>query len=167
MPASKKSLKPRKPFFLPFNFCVVCGTEKRLTGLQFTHAQKNNATTLARFAGNYGILIEYFALKPILLEAAFCLSCARNFTSVDKISQLFHLGYVVAIFIAVLLAYPLSLEFGVHGALAALCVGFVAAVVVRIVAKNYIRRISPRIVSLSPDRIEVDIPNKGKLSHTR
>ncbi len=155
-----------KIFNLPLPYCIVCANSCDLTVQSFSHRKVNELTILAKFTGDFGTIVEYFANKPIELEGNFCRPCAQKFGSVTQVGQLLHLAMVVTIFMTILLTYYLVTTFGTATALVGLGLGLCQAIAVRMFGTYYVNRISPNFQRLTEKEAVLKIPGKGEVRHS-
>ena len=152
---------------LPLEFCIRCGTTDGTQMYLFSQPESNPAAHLAKLAGDLGMLAELILNKSHDVEARFCKMCFHRLESLTFRGQLFHLGFVVSIFITILAATYVNSVSGFDDSLWAVGIGVCAAIALRCFARCYIWNSSPKITKVNKKKLVLTVPGRGKFVFER
>ena len=152
---------------LPLEFCIRCGTSEGTRACLFTQQESNPVAHFAKLAGDTGMLAELILNKHHEVEARFCKMCFHKLESVTFRGQLFHLFFVVSIFITVLSAIYVNSVAGFENSLWVVGIGICLAIGLRVYARYYTWTSSPKITNVNKKRLVLKVPGHGKFVFER
>ena len=130
-------------------------------------AYGTNARGATKLAGDTGMLAELILNKHHEVEARFCKMCFHKLESVTFRGQLFHLFFVVSIFITVLSAIYVNSVAGFENSLWVVGIGICLAIGLRVYARYYTWTSSPKITNVNKKRLVLKVPGHGKFVFER
>jgi hypothetical protein len=168
MKSKNKTGKSESLVIIPFKSCICCGKTGRLKHHTFEYHQASSIAQFAKLAGN-GIdtILGYVLTKTFTVQALFCGRCGKRIEKVDFIGQLYHLVFVLIIFLTIVLSISVDSLFGFGASLYSLGLGVLTAIGFRIWCRYYNWKYFPKIQSINEKFVVLKIPGKGKTKLSR
>jgi hypothetical protein len=168
MKSKNKPDKSESLVMLPFKLCICCGKTGKLKYHAFEYRQESSIAQFSKLAGN-GIdaILGYVLTKTFSVQALFCERCGKRMEKADFIGQICHLGFVLLIFLTIVLSTIINSLFGFEASLYSFGSGILIAIGFRIWLRYYNWKYFPKIQSINEKFVVIKIPGKGKTKLSR